>query len=295
VFFAYPFTCYYITKRWEREMEIPRFAFRVVRAFLIIIGTAGAYFYIVPRLWFRKGATVMDHALIRVVMHPVLFESASLAVRVFSRSTDFGPHADATMIPVLVVPHLILSSLYGRFLIAASNSFAVTMAFSLMVGVIECALRLSSGKRDWLWFRLTRGKEYADSTMSDPAKLALRARLVALDTMIEWYCIIMGSIVQYVFQLTSSASGTVTFERMLANIFGQLAIEIVVMALLGFLEEKFAAVPVRREWWARGKAFSYFGGFGLSIAIFTIFTVVTLTDPRGDSFLAFRNQRYNPK
>jgi hypothetical protein len=293
LFAIFPFFCFFITRRWEREMSIPNFPFRVSRAYLIILGTAVAYFFIVPRLWFRKGATVVDHAFIRIVMHPILFETASLTVRVFSRSTDFGPHASAAMIPILVAPHLILSSLYGRFLIAASNSFLVTMAFSLMVGAIECALRLSSGKRDWLWFRLTKGKEHADSMLSDPPKLAFRARLVALDAIIEWYSIITGSIVQYVFQYVNDSGGSVTFGRMLANIFGQLAIEIVVIAVISVLEERYAQVPVRREWWARGNQKVFFWGHLIVILIFSLFTLGTITDPQSDSFLKYRERAQN--
>ncbi len=270
-------------------MLIPNFPLRVSRAYLIILGTAAAYFFIVPRLWFREGATIVDHALIRVVMHPILFEASSLAVRIFSRGTDFGPHANEKMIPILVSSQLLMSSLYGRFLIASSSSFLITMAFSLVVGAIECALRLSSGKRDWLWFRLTKGKEYADSMLNDPPKLAFRARLVALDAIIEWYSIIIGSLTQFLFAAAGEDVKT-SLRRLAASIFGQLAIEIVVIAVISVLEERYAQVPVRKEWWARGKRMPYFWGHFCLIFIFTLFIVVTLTDPQSDSFLQYRDR-----
>lgn len=284
-FALFPVICYVITKRWEREMEIPRLAFRVSRALVILLAIAAGYFYIIPRLWFRAGTSALDRALIRVIIHPVLFESASLTLRIFVRSTDFGPHANQAMVPVILNPQLLLSSLYGRFLIASSGSYYVTIAISLCVGAIECILRLSSGKRDWCWFRLFKGKEYADAMTYDPPKLALRARLVALDAIIEWYAIITGSIVQYLF--VSSAGVSVTFSRMLANIFGQLAIEILVTAVISILEERYAKVPVRREWWGRGRSPRFFWGHFISLSIYTLFTIATLMDPTSASFLTF--------
>jgi hypothetical protein len=281
-FFVFPPACYFISKRWEVEMAIPQLAFRVSGAYLILLVVAMAYFVIVPIMWFREGATVVDRALIRVLMHPILMESACLAVRVFARGTDFGPQANQALIPIFLSPLLGLSSLYGRFLIAASNSFLITLAFSVMVGVIECSMRLTCGKRDWVWFRFTKGKEYADVMARDPERLAFRARLVALEAMIEWFAIVAGSVAQHLFSAERPGVG-----HLLASIAAQVGIETVVITVIGALEETYAKVPISKEWQERGSRKAYFWSHLSEVLIFTVFTIVTISDPLSDSFVKY--------
>lgn len=283
LFISFPVVCYWITKRWEVEMQLPRLSRRTSVALSVFVVNVVVYFFVLPRLWYRKGVTTLDRVIIRVVLHPILFEIANLTLRVYVRNTDFGPRGNTSMSPLFVTPVLVLSSQYGRFLIAAASRYYETIILALVVGAIECSLRLSSGKRDWILYRIFKGREAADAILNDPPKRAFRARLVALDAIVECNSIITGSVVQYVFQYASTEGEGVSFGRLLANIFGQLAIEAVVSTTIAILEEREAKVPVRKEWYERGGGNTrvYFWGHGLMCVNLFFYFVTSLTAPGG--------------
>lgn len=204
-----------------------------------------------------------------MIIHPVLFEGTIFYIRNYIRSNPLGPNS--TMRALLVCPIMVIASSYGRFLIATSSSLLVTLLISLAVGFIECALRLSSGRRDWFVMRLFRGREAADLLFKDERVKLLRAELVPMDMIIEHQSIISSSVMQYVFQLTNSSGAVVTFGRLLGNLFGQVLLELLVGFIVAVLEEMHSKVPVIETWNNRANGHKKRFFFGQATVSFVLY------------------------
>jgi hypothetical protein len=146
-FLMFPLVTYLGSRAVERRVAAGSgIARRTVAAYMGLLAIAFGYFWIVPRLWFARSMTDGGRIAIRLVLHPLFFETANFFVRAHVRGTDFA--ANPSRVVYISVPGTVLAGLYGRFLVATSSSTAITLGLAAALSVIEVTLRLSVGARD---------------------------------------------------------------------------------------------------------------------------------------------------
>jgi hypothetical protein len=247
---AFPIVWRFQAARLPAISGIPGLVKSITLACIMLVVTSAFYFFIIPRLWFSGGAGAGTRAGIRIVVHPLLWEAAFLFHRMAARRWDDSEDQGVrSRLALFVMPVTVLSGVWGRILISSSGSLLVTLGISLVVGILEVSLRLSSGFRDKIVIRLIKGAEAANAMHRKSA--ALRANLILLDLIVEQAAVISSSITQY--ELGGAGSSTHSGGRLVLSIFVQLAIEIFVGAACIIFEER-QGVPITKVYRERFRA-----------------------------------------
>jgi hypothetical protein len=228
---------FYLTSRpAERITGIPRLALRLVKAQGMMIVCVVAYGMIVPRLWFAPWMTDAGRIGIRLVLHPLLFETANFFTRSLARSEDFG--GDPSRVLFLVLPGVFFNGIYGRFLVGASSSTAITVILAIALSATEIGLRISVSARDHLLHRLIHGKSSAKRVFSTVQARRLRADLVSIEEAIEVAAIVATAPLTVLFDVSVTGAGASTPARAATDAVIQIAIEAVTDLIVTVSEER---------------------------------------------------------
>jgi hypothetical protein len=227
---------YFISRPAERMTGIPRLALRTVKAQGVIIACVVIYGLLVPRLWFAPWMTDAGRIGVRLIVHPMLFETANFFLRSLARSEDFG--GDPSRVLFLVLPGVFFNGIYGRFLVAASSSTAITVILAVALSAMEIGLRISVSARDHLLHRLIHGKSSAKRVFSTVQARRLRADLVSIEEAVEVASITIAAPLTVLFDVSVSGAGASTPARAATDAALQLAIEAVTDLIVTVSEER---------------------------------------------------------
>eukprot|EP01006_Ploeotia_vitrea_P009888 TRINITY_DN24891_c0_g1_i1.p1 TRINITY_DN24891_c0_g1~~TRINITY_DN24891_c0_g1_i1.p1 ORF type:complete len:448 (+),score=29.60 TRINITY_DN24891_c0_g1_i1:93-1436(+) len=90
----------------------------------------------------------------RVVVHPLIWETALFTGRMAARQVKLAKDAN-----LIVIPAQMCSALSGRIVITSFNRIEYTIATALIVGLQEICLQLTKKERDWFVCRVLYSKE----------------------------------------------------------------------------------------------------------------------------------------
>jgi hypothetical protein len=103
----------------------------------------------------------IERALLRLIVHPILWEGGQTITRISSRQIQLRKETNNPRVYYALV-NIAIASLYGRFLVSGLNSSAATLILSAFLGLEEVLLRLTMPVRDrWLrkhWNMLLRSR-----------------------------------------------------------------------------------------------------------------------------------------
>jgi hypothetical protein len=111
---------------------------------IFLLVAALIYYNILPPL-FLGFEEDWQKALLRIFLHPLIFETCYAITRLLALSVTELPPGAALAWPTMIV---VLGSLFGRFLISSLGTTAATVGVSAALGVEEVLLRLSMQWRD---------------------------------------------------------------------------------------------------------------------------------------------------
>ncbi len=293
LFLSYPLFVFFITKPVERLAGSPGLAKKSTIAQAIILITAIVYYFFLPRFFFYKKMTDFGRSLIRVLLHPVFFEFTLFMVRSWARAASVSWPKDfeaKRRTGFLVVPIMIVASLYGRFLITAAGNTANMAVVSTLVAFLEVFLRLSAGRRDRLIARMIKGKAYADEMFKKRSGDSFRTDLILFDLVAEQCSILSMSVTVFLFQITSVAGG-MSIERWITSLVVQVGIEFITTVLVILVERHFAKIDVVKGWRdRRPKAWAYLAYLSSSSFVMGIFVLYSITHTKS-GILAYRDKQ----
>jgi hypothetical protein len=135
----------------SRETCDKRVRVMIPATFVLYLVVVAIYYFFVPSIFSGAGSE-MSRAAIRILLHPVLFEVATLYGRhtVRQLSADV-PSPDALW--TMVLPIMSLNSLFGRLLMFTMSTLEWTIVTTVLLAALEISMRLTTARRDRLVFR----------------------------------------------------------------------------------------------------------------------------------------------
>lgn len=164
-----------------------------------------------PKYFMQTDSEIL-RIVIRLVVHPLLFEIVHATHRI---AIMFYPkHLSEKRLSVFIVPTAIVANLLGRFLVASMyvltpNStpqertphptnhkpqttnhretvWGATL-LTVLLGIEEIVMRLTTPVRDFLYLRLMFGYERASSLSSNPSNQHIKGDIINVDMLAEFY------------------------------------------------------------------------------------------------------------
>eukprot|EP00163_Fabomonas_tropica_P008860 TRINITY_DN18627_c0_g1_i1.p1 TRINITY_DN18627_c0_g1~~TRINITY_DN18627_c0_g1_i1.p1 ORF type:complete len:545 (+),score=125.09 TRINITY_DN18627_c0_g1_i1:136-1770(+) len=280
-------SCFVVAHFMHKKYQVEWIRLRFMIGTMTVLIVAVVYFFILPPIWLSADSDQLRF-VIRIVLHPLIFEVAGFSTRWVLRSMT-GNHPGSSYI--LMVLLLTFSGIYGRFLVAAMTSTTWTLITAVVLSAEEIFLRLSVGTRDRWISRLFKGSESTAFRFDTIRAVRLRSDLLYMDIILENMSIIISGVTLFVFKnnITSQVGAQVDTEtsRFVRDVAIQLALELVTDSIVLMLEAKRFNVPVVEAWrtrlnWLHGwrRHFAFVVPLGFLVAIAYSYMLSAYFDPR---------------
>lgn len=193
----------YISGRmWERSAEIFRYARHSALWASLLIILLLLYVSIVPILFLNSGSDT-ERALLRLCLHPLIFETFAFATRCFSR--HLRDAHNAKHLEILLLSANFLASLYGRFLVANLSSRSAQFYTTFLLAGIDALLRVAITARDVaLWYRPRYGSAVARNIVATDRRTGYHSLVVLVDEIAEAAAIIVAAGIVVTFRVSVS-------------------------------------------------------------------------------------------
>lgn len=175
--------------------------------------------------WFLSASTDGERLVIRLIVHPFMFEVAHAANRVAVMM--YPRHMSEKRLSVFVVPAYVMSNLLGRFLVSSMDTWWGTFALTALLAMQELLWRTTTAVRDYIYCRIFFGRSDAERMAFNDATRHVKADVLAIDQTAEFFGIFLSPPIVWLYKLQSPGEDGYA-STLVLSILMQLFLEVLV-------------------------------------------------------------------